>query len=118
SMGSGEVVNAASRLQSAAPVNGVTVGAETYASRKDAIEYEATEPVEAKGKAAPVEAWIAVRPLHAAGERRLSGTLVGRARELEVLRGTWERVAGARVPHLVTVLGPAGIGKTRLTQEL
>jgi class 3 adenylate cyclase len=117
SMVAGDVVNTASRLQSAAPVNGVIVGAETYAATRDAIEFEPAEPVQAKGKAVPVAAWFAVRPLHAAGERRLSGRLVGRSRELEVLRGIWERVAGERVPHLVTVLGPAGIGKTRLTQE-
>ena len=117
SMVAGDVVNTASRLQSAAPVNGVIVGAETYATTKDAIEYEAAEAVQAKGKSAPVQAWVALRPRHAAGERQHSGELVGRARELEVLRGIWERVSGERVPHLVTVIGPAGIGKTRLTQE-
>jgi class 3 adenylate cyclase len=116
-MVAGDVVNTASRLQSAAPVNGVIVGRETYNATRDAIEFEAAEPVQAKGKAEPVEAWTAVRPLHPAGERRLSGALVGRTRELEVLRGIWERVAGEAVPHLVTVLGPAGIGKTRLAQE-
>jgi len=116
-MVAGDVVNTASRLQSAAPVNGVIVGRETYATTHEAIEYEAAEPVQAKGKAEPVEAWIAVRPLRAAGERRHSGDLVGRARELDVLRGIWERVASDSVPHLVTVLGPAGIGKTRLAQE-
>jgi predicted ATPase len=98
-------------------VNGVIVGRETYAATHTAIEYEASEPVRAKGKAEPVEAWVALRPLHPTGERRLSGQLVGRNRELEVLRGVWERVAGEAVPHLVTVLGPAGIGKTRLAQE-
>jgi class 3 adenylate cyclase len=116
-MVAGDVVNTASRLQSAAPENGVIVGRETYAATHDAIEYDAAAPVQAKGKAEPVEAWIAVQPLHPAGERRLSGALVGRARELDVLRGIWERVVGEAVPHLVTVLGPAGIGKTRLAQE-
>jgi class 3 adenylate cyclase len=116
-MVAGDVVNTASRLQSAAPVNGVIVGRETYAATHNAIEYEAAEPVQAKGKAEPVEAWVALRPLHPAGERGLSGALVGRTRELEVLRGVWERVAGEAVPHLVTVVGPAGIGKTRLAQE-
>jgi len=117
SLVAGDVVNTASRLQSAAPVNGVIVGAETYAATRDAIEYEATDAIQAKGKSAPVEAWVAVRPKRAAGERQHSGELVGRARELDVLRGIWERVSGERVPHLVTVIGPAGIGKTRLTQE-
>lgn len=117
SMVAGDVVNTASRLQQAAPTNGVIVGAETYTATREAIEYEPAEPVHAKGKATPVEAWVAVRPLLPAGERTLSGALVGRTRELDLLRGIWERVAGESVPHLVTVLGPAGIGKTRLAQE-
>jgi len=116
-MVAGDVVNTASRLQSAAPVDGVLVGRETHEATRDAIEYDEAPPVIAKGKAEPIRAWIALRPLHGTGERRLSGDLVGRARELEVLRGIWERVAGESVPHLVTVLGPAGIGKTRLAQE-
>jgi class 3 adenylate cyclase len=116
-MVAGDVVNTASRLQSAAPVGGVIVGSETYRTTRDAIEYQAAAAVEAKGKAEPVEAWLAVHPLHAVGERRQSGDLVGRGRELEVLRGIWERVAAESVPYLVTVLGPAGIGKTRLAQE-
>jgi class 3 adenylate cyclase len=116
-MVAGDVVNTASRLQSAAPVDGVLVGRETHEATRDAIEYNEAPPVIAKGKAEPIRAWIALRPLHGTGERRLSGDLVGRARELEVLRGIWERVAGESVPHLVTVLGPAGIGKTRLAQE-
>ena len=117
SMVAGDVVNTASRLQSAAPVNGVIVGAETYAATRDAIEYEPTDAVQAKGKSLPVAAWVALRPKRAAGERQHSGELVGRGRELDMLRGIWEQVSGERVPHLVTVIGPAGIGKTRLTQE-
>ena len=116
-MVAGDVMNTASRLQSAAPVNGVLAGALTYAATKEVIAYEPTPPIEAKGKAEPVEAWIAIGELLPAGERRQSGQLVGRSYELEVLRGIWERSAGERAPHLVTVLGPAGIGKTRLTQE-
>ncbi|MBA3717843.1 MAG: AAA family ATPase [Actinobacteria bacterium] len=116
-MVAGDVVNTAQRLQAAAPVNGVLVGNETRAATRDAIQYEAASAVLAKGKAAPVKAWLAVRSLLDAGERRHRGDLVGRARELDVLRGIWERVSGDRTPHLVTVIGPAGIGKTRLTQE-
>ena len=116
-MVAGDVVNTASRLQQAAPVGGVLVGDETYAATKEMFEYEPAAPVEAKGKAEPVGAWIAIAPLLPAGQRKQSGAFVGRAHELDVLRGIWERVAGERAPHLVTILGPAGVGKTRLTQE-
>ena len=59
-MVAGDVVNTASRLQSAAPVNGVIVGRETYATTREAIEYEPADPIQAKGKAEPVEAWLAL----------------------------------------------------------
>jgi class 3 adenylate cyclase len=117
SMVAGDVVNTAARLQTAAPVNRVIVGEETFAATREAIEYEPSLPVHGKGKSAPVGTWLAIRPLHAAGERKLSGAFVGRARELDVLRGIWRRTVDERAPHLVSVLGPAGIGKTRLTQE-
>src|SRR5438874_10957299 len=66
-MVAGDVVNTASRLQSAAPVDGVLVGRETYASTRDAIEYEDAPPVIAKGKAEPIKSWLALHPLHRAG---------------------------------------------------
>jgi len=117
-MVAGDVVNTASRLQSAAPVNGIIVGEETYASTRDAIKYEPMPPIEAKGKAAVVPAWVAGEALFAAGERTVSrGPLVGRGRELGVLQGIWQRVADERTPHLVTIFGPAGVGKTRLGIE-
>ena len=56
-MAAGDVVNTASRLQSAAPVNGVLVGEQTYRATDRVIEYVAHEPVEAKGKAQPVPVW-------------------------------------------------------------
>jgi class 3 adenylate cyclase len=118
SMVAGDVVNTASRLQQAAPVNGIIVGEETYASTRDAIHYEAMPPVEAKGKASVVQAWVASRALVAAGERTISrAPLVGRGRELGVLQGIWERVADEQTPHLVTIVGPPGVGKTRLGIE-
>src|SRR5439155_1320591 len=114
SMVAGDVVNTASRLQQAAPVNGIIVGEETYASTRDAISYEAMPPVEAKGKAAVVPAWVATRALVAAGERTISGApLVGRGRELGVLQGIWERVADERTPHLVTIVGAPGVHRGR-----
>jgi class 3 adenylate cyclase len=117
-MVAGDVVNTAARLQSAAPTNGILVGAETHRLTRDAIVYETVEPVIAKGKAAPVSAWLALEASAPIGERRgARAPLVGRARELEVLRGVWERTAAEQRPHLVTVIGQAGVGKTRLATE-
>ena len=117
-MVAGDVVNTASRLQHAAPVNGIVVGAETHRLTRDAIVYEPLEAVVAKGKADTVEVWLAVEASTPVGERRgARAPLVGRRRELEVLRGIWERTAAERRPHLVTVLGQAGVGKSRLATE-
>ena len=116
-MVTGDVVNTAARLQSAAPIGSVLVGEETYRATRDAIVYTPASAVHAKGKEFPVAAWVAVREARVPGERPLAGALVGRTHELEVLRGTWERVAAERAPQLVTVIGPAGIGKTRLAFE-
>ncbi|MGI8478386.1 MAG: AAA family ATPase [Gaiellaceae bacterium] len=115
----GDVVNTAARLQTAAPVGAVLVGEETYLSTRAMIEYQpGLQPVKAKGKAEPVHAWIAIRAAVPAGERPLTPVpMVGRSRQLEVLTGIWERVAAERRPHLVTVFGPAGIGKSRLSLE-
>ncbi len=118
SMVTGDVVNTAARLQAAAPVNGIVVGAETYRETRGAIEYEASEPLIAKGKEHPIEAWIAVRALTEAGERPLSGsTIVGRDSELAILRTFWERASTERMPHLVSIFGPAGVGKTTVATE-
>jgi predicted ATPase len=83
------------------------------------IEYQpGFQPVEAKGKAEPVHAWIAVRAEVPAGERPLTAVpMIGRERQLEVLAAVWDRVVAERRPHLVTVFGPAGIGKSRLSLE-
>jgi class 3 adenylate cyclase len=116
-MVTGDVVNTAARLQAAAPVGSVLVGEETYRSTKDAILYAPSEAVEAKGKQDPVPAWVALREQHKPGERAVAGPLIGRDPELDLLRGTWERVTAERMPHLVTVIGPAGVGKTRLAVE-
>jgi class 3 adenylate cyclase len=118
-MVAGDVVNTASRLQSNAPVNNVLVGEETYASTRTVIEYQPVEPITAKGKSEPVRAWLAVRPLVEAGERVFSEVpLVGRGEELASLRSMWDVVSSERRCSLVTVFGPAGIGKSRLAHEL
>jgi class 3 adenylate cyclase/tetratricopeptide (TPR) repeat protein len=114
----GDVVNTASRLQSAAPEGRLLVGAKTYRASRNTIRYEPQQAIEAKGKAQPVEAWLAVAPLAEGGERAMRGTpLVGRSRELDLMQSAWDRCLSERRPHLVTVLGPPGIGKSRLCYE-
>jgi class 3 adenylate cyclase len=93
-MAAGDVVNTAARLQSAAPVNGILVGEATERATRDVILYREHEPVEAKGKSEPIAVWEAVeaRSRFGVDVRQHGGaTLVGRARELDVLTGALSR---------------------------
>ena len=117
-MVAGDVVNTAARLQSAAPVGTVLVGEKTYSSTRNTIEYRPAQPIRAKGKSAPVLAWLALRPTTGAGERPVTPIpLVGRDRELATLTGIWERVVEDERAHFATAFGPSGIGKSRLALE-
>jgi class 3 adenylate cyclase len=117
-MVAGDVVNTASRLQQHAPVGEIVVGAETHLATRAAIAYEPVEPVTAKGKTKPIAVWRAIGATSALGERDLSTTpFVGRDREIGLLDATWERVELEHRPHLITVLGPPGVGKSRLAAE-
>ena len=117
-MVAGDVVNTASRLQQHAPVGEIVVGEETYRATRDAIEYEPAEAVTAKGKSEPIALWRAVSAASPTGERHLSTTpFIGRSREVSLLDATWERVERERHPHLITVLGTPGVGKSRLSAE-
>ena len=114
----GDVVNTAARLQTAAPVNGILVGEETYRVTRSAIDYEDAEPVVAKGKQAPVAVWRALAASAAPGERPAGPVpMLGRTTELAALHNIWGRVVTERRPQLVTLFGPAGIGKSRLSAE-
>src|SRR5918996_1661039 len=87
-MAAGDVVNTAARLQTAAPVNGILVGDTTQRATRDVIDYREAEPVEAKGKSAPVQAWLAVEarsPFGVDVRQHGAAPLVGRARELDLL---------------------------------
>jgi class 3 adenylate cyclase len=115
----GDVANTAARLQTAADPGQVLVGEETWRATRDAFEYEALAPRDLKGKAEPVAAWVARRPLASPGERLLSaGPMIGRDAELELLGTVWRRVLDGGEPHLVTVLGVPGIGKSKLVREI
>src|SRR5579884_3672006 len=118
---SGDVLNTAARLQSAAPVDGILVGEQTYRATERSIEYRAAEPVQAKGKAEPVPAWEVVQARSRLGvdvTRSGGAPLVGRDREVALLLGLLERARTEQLPQLVTVVGVPGIGKSRLLAEL
>jgi class 3 adenylate cyclase/tetratricopeptide (TPR) repeat protein len=119
-MAAGDVVNTTARMQSAAPVNGVLVGEQTYRATSEAITFRAADPVDAKGKAEPVPAWEAVEPRSRVGSEAVSvqAPLVGRRRELDQLIDAFERARQDRSTQLVTLVGVPGIGKSRLVAEL
>ena len=120
-MASGDVVNTAARLQSAAPVNGILVDETTYRATEQKIDYAESEPVTAKGKQEPVPAWEVVQARSSYGVdvvRTQRTPLIGRERELEVLVAALGRVRAERSPQLVTLIGVPGIGKSRLVYEL
>jgi class 3 adenylate cyclase/tetratricopeptide (TPR) repeat protein len=115
----GDVTNTAARLQSAAPPGTILVGRATHLATQHVIDYEQSEPVSAKGKEEPVEAWRAIGATGGPAERPSSAApLVGRAAEIELLTRSWEQVVAESTPRLVTVIGPPGIGKSRLVREL
>jgi class 3 adenylate cyclase/tetratricopeptide (TPR) repeat protein len=118
----GDAVNVASRLQSAAPVGGTLVGERTQRLTAKVIDYHELEPLALKGKAERVAAWEAVAVPSPEGTTaqalRSSVPLVGRDEELTRLQGLLERVTREHAPHLVTIVGQAGVGKSRLLGEL
>ncbi len=115
----GDPVNVASRLESAARPGTVTVGEITHKLTRGAIEYVELEPLRLKGKAEPVAAWEAVRVVvEGTTVIRSSTPLIGRDRESELLSSLFDRVVREERSHLVTVIGQAGVGKSRLLREL
>jgi len=119
----GDSVNVAARLQAAARPGSVTVGERTYKATREAIDYRALEtPLELKGKAQPVYAWeVQATAVQLATPESLPeparAPLIGRRGELAQLHELLERVERKRSPHLVTVVGEAGVGKSRLLQH-
>ncbi len=116
SLVSGAAVNMAARLQQAAEPGEVLVGETTYQLTRDAVEFGPAREVPAKGFGQGVEA----RPVVAVSARTTRRTipLVGRSREVALLRDTLDRAVETSRAHLVTLLGETGIGKSRLVQEL
>ena len=116
----GDTVNVAARLEQAAAPGEIVLGRQTLALVRDAVQVEPLEPLALTGKSAPVSGFrlLAVDPLAPGLARRLDAPLIGRERELDVLREAWDRAVREQGCHLFTLLGMAGVGKSRLVAEL
>ncbi|HEX6398979.1 MAG TPA: adenylate/guanylate cyclase domain-containing protein, partial [Actinomycetota bacterium] len=115
----GDAVNVAARLEQAAEPGTVLMGEKTLRLVRDAVIVEPIPPLEVKGKTEPLAAFrlVQVTPGVAGFARRLDSPMVGRERELAKLRQTFESAIAARSCRLFTILGTAGVGKSRLVEE-
>jgi DNA-binding SARP family transcriptional activator/class 3 adenylate cyclase len=116
----GRPVSTAFRFRAEASPGQIIVGEETYRATRHAFRYKPIPAVAPPGEGVETTpAFLVVEALGSPGGRRVSDTpLVGRTRELGMAEAVWERVVADRTPHLLTVLGPAGIGKSRFAREL
>jgi class 3 adenylate cyclase/tetratricopeptide (TPR) repeat protein len=117
----GDAVNVAARLEQAAAGGEVLVGERTATVARGAFEFGGPTTVEAKGKRGGVPCRRLVRALTLArprGVANLARAFVGRERDLDFLVDAFDRVLHERQPHFVTIVGDAGVGKTRLVREL
>ena len=120
-MAAGDVVNTTARMQSAAPVNGVLVGETTQRATAQTIDYREHDPVDAKGKQAPIAVWEVVQARARFGvdlTPEAQTPLVGREREIAQVVDALARVREQRSSELLTLVGVPGIGKSRLVGEL
>ena len=118
-LATGDSVNVASRLEQAAPENQVYIGEATFRLVRDAIAAESVAPLELKGKAQRVAAYrlISVRGTEGSA-RRVDTPIVGRDTELAVLAAVYREACETMTARLVTVIGDAGVGKSRLAHEV
>jgi class 3 adenylate cyclase len=118
-LATGDAINTAARLQQAAAPGEILLGAPAFRLVRDGVKVDTMEPLELKGKEGAVEAFRLrdVLPEAEAITRRLDSPMVGRDRERQVLRLAFDRAVEEKTCHLVTVLGAAGVGKSRLIEE-
>ena len=116
----GDPVVVAQRLEASATGGEILVGDTTIQLVRDAVVAEELPPFELKGKSRPVQAWrlLEVLPGAAGVMRRMDSQLVGRREELARLRQEFDRTAAERSCRIVTIVGEAGVGKSRLAAEL
>ena len=116
----GYAVNVAAKLQQAAPPGGILIGPATYELVRDAVEAEALEPLALGSRGVTLKPYL-VRALDRRSSglaRRLDAPLVGREEELAKLRAAFAGAVAEERPRVLTVVGDAGIGKSRLAAEL
>jgi class 3 adenylate cyclase/tetratricopeptide (TPR) repeat protein len=115
----GDAVNVAARLEQVAAPGEVLLGQSTYRLVRDAVSAERVTPLHLKGKGTPVVAYRLgqVDPGAPGHARRQDAPIIGREPELRLFAWVYERVMATASSHLLTVLGPAGVGKTRLVTE-
>ena len=116
-LATGDAVNVAARLQQTSRPGEILLGPETEVLVRDSAELEARAPLELKGKAAAVAAFRLVSVASTSPPPRSGPAMVGRARELERLRTAMAQAVTDRSCRLFTVLGAAGVGKSRLSHE-
>jgi class 3 adenylate cyclase/tetratricopeptide (TPR) repeat protein len=115
----GDPVNVAARLEQLAPPGEILVGERTHRLVRDAVRADPIAPIDAKGKSEPLRAYRLLDVVEGAEAfaRRLDAPMVGREGELTQLWQAYERATRQRTPYLFTILGSAGIGKSRLVRE-
>jgi class 3 adenylate cyclase/tetratricopeptide (TPR) repeat protein len=116
-LATGDAVNLAARLEQAAAPGEILLGDETVAIVRGAVTVEALAPLQVKGKSDGILAHRLLSVDAAEIPRRLDAPFVGRSQELRLLGGAWERVGSERACVLFTLLGAAGVGKSRLAAE-
>ena len=115
----GDVMNTAARLEQNAPTDQILISESTLRLVRDAVDVEEVEPLELKGKAERTPAFRLLAVSSKEGVARRTDTpMVGRAEEMGRVVAAMERAFEEGQPQLVTVLGPAGVGKSRFLQEL
>ena len=118
-LATGDAVNVTARLEQAAPENEIYLGVTTYRLVRDAVQVEAVEPLELKGKSERVAAFRLVSASGLDGYvRRHDSPIVGRDEELAAIDQALREVRQTRGVRMITIVGDAGIGKSRLAQEV
>jgi len=114
----GDAVNTAARLEQAAPANEILIGELTYRLVRDVVDVEGVPPLDLKGKAEQVPAWRLLA-VHRGATVTSADTspMVGREPEMARLRDAFRGAVQERRVRVLTVIGDAGVGKSRLTRE-